>query len=200
MQALVKIPEKYRFIDNNSWNPEDENEERLGNEFVETPNGFWNFIRNMGWDEFACKKQTSILNIRQYSQAQRDIFIKHYGRLLRTFVIARSAVVPDIDECIMIGSHFMALGQDHFTNAMNDDDLVRNVHNAEAYGNFNGSLPPDWRYIHVHRRPNPLPVQNNVARIAPVARRVANDVPRGAQNVLANQVAEFIQFQQNNQQ
>ncbi|QKE50181.1 hypothetical protein F-VV10_0061 [Faustovirus] len=149
MQPLITIPAKYKFVDNNLWRQDDE---ELGGEFVETPNAFWNFIRNMNWDEFACRKQTSILNLRQYTPTQRDVFIHHYTRLLRGFVLARCDLVGDIDECVMIGSHFLALGQDHFTNAMNDDDLIRNVHNADAYGNFNGSLPVDWRYTHVNIR------------------------------------------------
>ncbi|QJX71324.1 hypothetical protein F-S17_0060 [Faustovirus] len=150
---MEQIPAKFKFIDNGVWNPEDANDDE-NDAFVQIPNSFWVFVRGMNWDEFTSKKATAILNIGRYSQLQRDTFVKFYSRLMRSFMAAYATIIPDHDERVMLGSHFIALGHDHFNNAMNDEELVKNIHTAETYGNFNGSLPNEMRYIHIHMRPN----------------------------------------------
>lgn len=147
------VPAKFKFITNEYWNPAD-NDEQTEDGHIETPDHFWQAIRNFGWDEFRCGKSTHVLGGRLNTKLQRDMFIKYYNRHMREFMAARARIVPDRDECLMIGSHFIALGKDHFTNAMNDDELIKNVHTAAAYGDFNGSLPQEYRYVHVPMRPN----------------------------------------------
>ncbi|QJX70821.1 hypothetical protein F-liban_52 [Faustovirus] len=147
---VVKIPEKFGIATNDRWYREDE---ELEQEYADTPQIFWNFIRNMGWDEFNYGGKTNRINIPRHNNLQKDVFLKNYGKLIRNFINTRSELVPEIGKCIMLASHFIALGHEQYNTAMNDDEVVKNVFTADLYGDFNGSLPDDWRYIHIFTKP-----------------------------------------------
>jgi hypothetical protein len=144
---VVKIPEKFHIVSNDNWNRE---EEDMDPEHDDVPVIFWRFVKNLNWDEFMCGQKTNHLNMPRNTLAHtRDIFMKHYGKLIRNFIAARGDLIPDVGKCIMLASHFIALGNEHYVQALNDDELVNNVYSADLYGDFNGSLPDDWRYTHI---------------------------------------------------